>query len=70
MIRPEGVADNTAPSWLERIAELERMLQFERNLRQAEARDMSVNEYLRSKGEVVDADPAQPSLFGEGTGDV
>lgn len=50
MLLPEGVADNTAPSWLDRIAWLERQLQFARDELQAQARDMSVAEYRRSQG--------------------
>jgi hypothetical protein len=50
MLMPEGVADNTGPSWLDRIAWLERQLQFARDELQAQARDMSLAEYRRSQG--------------------
>jgi len=60
MVHPDGVADNTASSWLERIAELERMLQNERDWRQAEARSMSVAAYRAER-----ENPDQLPLFGE-----
>ena len=64
MLLPEGVKDNTAPSWLARIADLERRLQAAQDLRQAEARNMSVAEY-RASAE-AGADPAQATLALEG----
>lgn len=60
MLHPEGVKDNTAKSWLQRIEELERQVQSERDQRMAEARGVSVAA-LRAERD----DPDQPSLFGE-----
>lgn len=60
MLLPEGVKANTAESWLERIAFLERMVQSERTQRMADARGVTVAAYLRGETE-----PDQPSLFGE-----
>lgn len=70
MLLPEGVADNSAPSWLKRIGDLERMLQYERDQRQAEARNMSLNAYRRAvQGGTLEAGDDQPSLF-DGAADV
>jgi len=57
MLHPEGVKDNSAPSWLARIEDLERQLQMERDLRMAEARGLSVS--------ALRAERDQPDLFGE-----
>lgn len=66
MLLPDKVADNTAPSWLSRITELERQLAFERDQRQAEARNMSVARYRAQRdGLAVEDDSDQPSLFGD-----
>lgn len=58
MLMPEGVKDNSARSWLDRIEDLERMVQRERDLRMAEARGISLAA-LRAERD----DPDQPSLF-------